>query len=245
MSWIFLFVSVLTCGILIPVNVVYNLKKVEKDKRNTLSQLTIQNVEGATLFVRESHYIAIWPVFKTSLDVGASYLINGVILGIIFLNWRKIIDLRYTWFRSDEYNKSFYARTVMVLGVPKKIQSDDGLKGLFAGLQVPYPATSVHIGRRVGDLPELIEYHNDTVRSFEQVLVQYLKGGKIGKRRPTIRIGGFLGFGGEKKDAIEFYTKKLARTEAAVQEWREKTEQTKAENYGFASMVGYCLYSRL
>jgi hypothetical protein len=39
------------------------------------------------------------------------------------------------------------------------------------------------------------------------------------------------------QDAIEFYTRKLARTEAAVQEWREKSEFNKAENYGFASLA--------
>jgi hypothetical protein len=155
----------------------------------------------------------------------------------VYWNWKKMIQLRYAWFRSDEYNKSFYARTLMILSVPKKLQSDEGLQNIFAGLQMPYPATSVHIGRRVGQLPELIEYHNDAVRSFEQVLVGYLKGGKIGKNRPTITIGGFMGFGGEKKDAIEHYTKKLARTEAAVQEWREKSETDKPENYGFASLV--------
>jgi calcium permeable stress-gated cation channel len=87
----------------------------------------------------------------------------------------------------------------MILNVPKKLQSDGGLQGLFAGLQIPYPTTSVHIGHRVGQLPELIDYHNDTVRSLEKVLVGYLKGGKLGKKRPTMTIGGFMGFGGEKK----------------------------------------------
>ena len=117
------------------------------------------------------------------------------------------------------------------------MQNDKGIAQLFASLQVPYPATSVHIGRRVGQLPELIEYHNNTVREFEQVLVRYLKGGEPGKNRPTIRIGGFMGVGGEKKDAIDWYTRKLARTEAAVKEWREKSEVNKVENYGFASMA--------
>ena len=69
-----------------------------------------------------------------------------------------------------------------------------------------YPTTSVAIGRRVGQLPELIEYHNEAVRELERVLVRYLHGGKIAKNRPTITIGGFLGIGGTKKDAIDFYT---------------------------------------
>lgn len=87
----------------------------------------------------------------------------------------------------------------MITGVPKKMQSDDGLRNLFSGLGMPYPTTSVHIGHQVEKLPDLVEFHNETVREFEKILVRYLKGGKLGKKRPTITIGGWLGFGGEKK----------------------------------------------
>jgi hypothetical protein len=117
-----------------------------------------------------------------------------------------MVKLRLSWFRSDEYLKSFYARTLMIMQVPKKLQSDPGLESLFADMRMPYPTTAVHIGRRVGRLPEMIEYHNQAVRDLEQVLVKYMKDGKLGKKRPTITIGGFLGFGGTKKDAIDFYS---------------------------------------
>ena len=102
--------------------------------------------------------------------------------------------------------ESFYARTLLVQKVPKKFQSDEGIRSIFESVQVPYPATSVHIGRRVGRLPELIEYHNDAVKELEQVLVRYLRNGKIGPKRPTLRLGGTMGFGGKKVDAIDFYT---------------------------------------
>ena len=54
----------------------------------------------------------------------------------------------------------------------------------------------------MGTLPELIEYHNNAVRELEGVLTRYLKGGRIGKSRPFITIGGFWGIGGEKKVLI-------------------------------------------
>jgi calcium permeable stress-gated cation channel len=117
----------------------------------------------------------------------------------VFINWRAIVRLRHAYFRSPEYTESFYARTLIVHRVPKPLQSDEGLKSLFASLSVPYPATSVHIARRVGRLPELIKYHNDAVRELEAVLVRYLKGGKIASNRPTVTIGGFFGMGGTKK----------------------------------------------
>lgn len=133
--------------------------------------------------------------------------------------------LRRQWFKSPEYLESFYARTLTCMHVPRKYQSDQGtafpspvslshvltfrctgIQAIFESVQVPYPTSAVHIGRRVGKLPELIEYHNTTVREFEQILVRYLKGGRIAKERPTIRIGGWMGCGGVKRDAIEFYT---------------------------------------
>ncbi|QRV98162.1 hypothetical protein RhiJN_26181 [Ceratobasidium sp. AG-Ba] len=220
LRWSFTAVAAVSCLGLGPVDVFYNLKNVASGKRNTLSMFTIENVHDLSLYAH----------------VVASYAITLIILGAMWWHWKKMVELRHMWFRSDEYLKSFYARTLMITQVPKKLQSDPGLAGLFDDLRVPYPTTAVHIGRRVGRLPELIELHNEAVRQLEQVLVTYLKGGKLGKKRPTITIGGFLGFGGEKKDAIDYYSEKIARAERAVENARSQIDSRKAENYGFASM---------
>ncbi|OBZ69734.1 hypothetical protein A0H81_10261 [Grifola frondosa] len=158
-------------------------------------------------------------------------------MGFVYVHWKEVVRLRRDWFRSPEYVQSFYARTLIVTEVPKKLQSDEGLRAIFESVQVPYPTTSVHIGRKVGRLPELIEYYNDTVKQLEQVLVTYLKGGRISKKRPTVTIGGFMGCGGVKKDAIDFYTAKLARLEKTVEEYRAQIDQRQPEGYGFASMA--------
>ena len=180
----------MTCGILIPVNVIYNIRNVPTEARDILSMLTIRDVHDDMLIAH----------------VVVDYLITFIVIAFVYVHWREVVRLRREWFRSPEYIQSFYARTLMVTEVPKKLQSDEGLRAVFESVQVPYPTTSVHIGRKVDRLPDLIEYHNDAVRELEAVLVRYLKGGKIGKKRPTITIGGFLGMGGEKKDAIDYYT---------------------------------------
>ena len=190
MRWLFTGIAVLGCGILIPINVYYNLKHVDKEGRDILSMLTIRDVSGNILFAH----------------VAVTYLITFLIIGFVYVHWREMVRLRHAWFHSEEYQQSFYARTLAVRNVPKKYQSDEGLKAIFESVKVPYPTTSVHIGRKVGKLPELIELHNDTVRQLEEYLVRYLKGGKMGKKRPTIRIGGFLGMGGKKLDAIDYYS---------------------------------------
>ncbi|CAA7260544.1 unnamed protein product [Cyclocybe aegerita] len=221
LRWLFAGIALLACGVLIPINVVYNLKNVNTKRRDILSMLTIRDVQGDFLFAH----------------VAVTYLITCLIVFCVNMHWKAMVRLRHTWFRSPEYLQSFYARTLQVRHVPKKLQSDEGLKAIFESINMPYPTTSVHIGRKVGKLPELIEYHNQTVRDFEEVLVKYLKGGKIKAKRPTIRIGGTCGCGGTRKDAIDFYTAKLKRTEAAIEEYRKQIDTRKAENFGFASMA--------
>ena len=101
-------------------------------------------------------------------------------------------------------------RSMQITNVKKEYQSDEGLKELMlkirggnekigAGIQASM------IGRDLKEYPELIEDYNETVKEFEEVLVKYLKGGQIGKKRPKITRGGFFGLGGQKIDAIEFY----------------------------------------
>lgn len=190
MRWLFLGVAALTCSILIPIDVTYNLKHVDSAQRNVLNILTIENVQGDFLY---AHVIV-------------TYLISFLIVYCVDVHWRAMVRLRRKWFRSPEYIQSFYARTLQVRHVPKKLQSDEGIKNIFETVKVPYPTTSVHVGRKVGKLPQLIDYHNQTVREFEEILVKYLKGGKIKAKRPTVRVGGSCGCGGTTKDAIEFFT---------------------------------------
>ena len=237
MRGLFTCIALLCCAALIPIDAIYSIQHVESKDRNVLSILTIRDVREGYLFAH----------------VGVSYVISGLVMYFIWKNWTHMLRLRQEWFRSPEYLESFYARTLIVTDVPRKYQSDEGIRAIFESVQVPYPTTSVHIGRKVGRLPELIEYHNMAVRELEQVLVTYLKGGRIAKERPTIRIGGFLGMGGVKKDAIDFYTcvnnfdgtnneltcssAKLKRTEQAIEDYRHEIDTRKAESYGFASMA--------
>ena len=183
-------IALLVCGVLFPINIVYNLRNVDSEDRDVLSMMTVRDLSGSILFVH----------------VAATYLITFIVMAFVWFNWKRIVVLRTMWFRSPEYMDSFYSRTLMVQKVPKKYQSDEGIRSILESVQVPYPATAVHIGRRVGRLPELIEFHNNAVRELEQVLVRYLKKGTIGAKRPQLNIGGFMGMCGRKVDAIDFYT---------------------------------------
>ncbi|GJJ08472.1 hypothetical protein Clacol_002690 [Clathrus columnatus] len=232
LRYLFSLISLLACFILIPVDITYNLAHVPSAKRDVLSILTIRDVAGVRLYA----HIAAEYVIKLSSD---SRYAAGLVIYFVYTNWKDIIRLRHTYFRSAEYNDSFYARTLLVQRVPKSMRSDEGLQSLFKDLNVPYPATSVHISRDVGRLPDLIKYHDDAVRDLERILVRYLKGGKLGRRRPTITVGGFLGCCGVKKDAIDFYTNRIRNAERSIEEARAQiaASKGKAEKYGFASMA--------
>jgi hypothetical protein len=152
-------------------------------------------------------------------------------------SYKRVVDLKHAFFRSAEYQNSLHARSLMITGVQRQYQTDEGLQGLLSGLAIPYPTTAVHIGRRVGQLPELVESHNDAVRELEQILTTYTKGGQLGAKRPTKTVGGFLGMGGKKVDAIDYMTAKIKRLEEMVQQHRDTITDKKSEPYGFASFA--------
>ncbi|GAA6054811.1 hypothetical protein JCM3770_007446 [Rhodotorula araucariae] len=215
----FLCIAALTCAILIPVNVVYNLKYVKSGDRNYLLMLTMSKVRGNWLWAH----------------VVGTYLLTVVAFFFIWRNYDAIVRLRWQWFRSPAYQDMLYARSLMITHVNKKFQTDAGLQGLLASLNIPYPTTAVHIGRRVGALPTLIKKHNETVMELEEVLTRYFKKPDKMGARPTKRIGGWMGLGGQKVDAVDYLTEKIKRLEERVELARQQIHERKAENYGFAS----------
>jgi hypothetical protein len=108
--WLFTCIAILTCGILIPINVSYNLKNVPSGNRDALSMLTIRDVGGPWLFVA----------------VAVTYLITALVVVFVYVHWSAMVRLRKQWYRSPEYIQSFYARTLMCTHVPKRFQSDEG-----------------------------------------------------------------------------------------------------------------------
>ena len=188
MRWLFTVIAVLGAASLIPLDLWFNLHNDVKDT-TILSKISIQDVTGSPLYAH----------------LAASYVFTAVVVGFVFVHWRAMLRLRRAWFCSPDYLKSFHARTLIVTRVPKDLQSDAEIEKVFQSVQVPYPTTAVHVGRSVGALPSVIKDHNDIVRKLEEYLVSYLKNGKIRKKRPTIRLGGFMGMGGKKVDTINYY----------------------------------------
>ncbi|CAA7260523.1 unnamed protein product [Cyclocybe aegerita] len=217
MRWLFTLTAIVACGVLIPLDFLYTLS-IQPEQYDLLSAMTIRDVEGVRLYAH----------------IGLVYFITLLLMVLIHHHWHAMYRLRNDWFASPEYQFAFYARALCITNIPRRSRSDEGLWKIFERMKLPYRVTSVHIGRRVGALPDLIDEHNETVQELEGVLAKQLKDGG---HRPGIRIGGCCGIGGRRRDAIKFYTSKLKHSEAAVQQYRAQLDYGEAENYGFASFV--------
>lgn len=189
LRWLFTFTALITCGGLVPLDFLYTVS-VNPSQYDFLSAMTIRDIHGVRLFAH----------------IGSTYLITLFIAILVHHHWRAMYRLRNQWFRSPEYQNLFYARTLCITNIPERFRSDIGLRKIFIGMQLPYPITSVHIGRSVGHLPELIRQHNETVRELEKLVLKHMDGGELEAYRPAIRIGGCCGMGGRKVEAIMFYT---------------------------------------
>jgi hypothetical protein len=150
MRSIFSLVALLTCVVLIPINVTYNFRHVPSSDRNLFSILTIRDVRGNHLFG----------------PVGMVYIITAVVTAVVWPYWSTIMRLCAQFFRFSKYARSSEP-VLTVMHVPKELRSGQGIRTLFGPIQVPYPFTDLNIGRYVGNLPHLIQVHDDTVRKFE------------------------------------------------------------------------------
>jgi hypothetical protein len=92
---LFLVLSVIGCGILIPVHI---SKSLSKDNSEWLSWITPANVWADAQWAQ----------------VVVAYLINLTVCGFLWWNYRKVLQLRRRYFESEEYQNSLHARTLMV-----------------------------------------------------------------------------------------------------------------------------------
>jgi hypothetical protein len=91
---IFLVLSLLGCAILIPIN--WTNCAVEEPR--WLMQITPMNVWAS----------AHWAT------VAFAWLLTVVVCGFLWWNYRKVLELRRLYLKSEEYQHSLHARTLMV-----------------------------------------------------------------------------------------------------------------------------------
>jgi hypothetical protein len=228
--------ALITCGALIPIDLIYTLQT-NPPQHDILTAMTIRDVHGVRLWAH----------------IGAVYLITSCLLFLVHHHWHDMYALRDQWFRSDEYQHALHARSLIVMHIPERRRSEQGIFRIFEGMQLPYTVTSAYIGQDVGSLPDLINVYNETLEELEKVLTKH-SGEKDSTARPTTKIGGSCGLGGRRHDAIKYYTSvqslqistcatgiqtngrtKLNNLSASIGQYRAQASARHPENFGFAT----------
>lgn len=218
---LFLALSLIGLLITIPVNVSLSVDSI-KEKGNTFLLLTPQFIFGDAWW---SHVICSW-----AFDIILAYF--------LWHNYRKVRQLRRSYFESPEYQMSLHARTLMVTDIPSLMRTDEGILRVTDEVNPTGLLPRASIGRNVKILPKLIEEHGETVKKLESVLAKYLKKpDNLPANRPTMMPP--RKFRGarpkEKVDAIEYLTNRIRELEQEIRDVRDRIDKRDAMPYGFAS----------
>ncbi|KAF5000071.1 hypothetical protein FDECE_11315 [Fusarium decemcellulare] len=221
----FLTLCVTGIGILLPVHVSH-WENIGDAKGNTwVSKITPLHVWGK----------AIWA------QVVIAWAFNIIVAVFLWINYRKVLQLRRKYFESEEYQKSLHSRTLMIFDIPKKGRSDEGIARIIDSVAPNSSFARTAVARNVKELPELISQHDHAVRKLESILAKYLKDPQnVPPARPMCRPSKKdRSYGtypkGQKVDAIEYYTQRIRALEVQIKEVRQSVDKRGSMPYGFAS----------
>ncbi|KAF2432844.1 DUF221-domain-containing protein [Tothia fuscella] len=219
---IFLVLTVVGCGILIPINWLGGNEQKFNKGAATLMKMTPQFMLGRWFW---------------GLVIGA-WIIDITVCFFLWINYRAVTRLRREYFESAEYQNSLHARTLMLTEIPKTMRTDEGIMRIVDEVKNTTDLPRAAIARNVKELPDLIEEHEDHVKELESVLAKYLKNpDKLPSKRPTTKPSkkDLSYVKGKKVDAIEYLTNRIRHLEGRIREVRGSVDQRNAMSYGFAS----------
>ncbi|KAI0474468.1 hypothetical protein F4859DRAFT_95085 [Xylaria cf. heliscus] len=213
--------SVVGCGVYIPLNVIENGRNQALDNTNVFIRLTPLGVWGAACW---AHVIV-------------SYVFDILVCFFIWWNYRAVTHLRRQYLDSPEYQESLHSRTLMITDIPSAYQTDAGVSQIVDEVDNVGDHSGI-VARNVKGLPELIKEHDEVVKELESVLAKYLKNpDKLPAKRPRCKTqkGDPCYSAVTKVDAIDYLTSRIERLKADIIEKRKSVDQQKTLSYGFAS----------
>ncbi|KAL2829658.1 hypothetical protein BDW59DRAFT_141755 [Aspergillus cavernicola] len=216
---IFIFLSIIGCGVMIPLNV--------SQSRNTNNATAF--VTMTPLYVTTN---AIWS------QVVCAWCFDIIIAYFLWRNYKAILALRRGYFESSDYQRSLHARSLMITDIPSDLRNDEAVMRLTDEMNPTAAIPRSSVGRNVKDLPKLIKEHDELVRNLESVLAKYLRNpDRLPPNRPTIRPPRELRaeHGSGKVDAIDYLTDRISRLEEQIRHGRASIDRRNAMPYGFVS----------
>ncbi|KAI1325142.1 hypothetical protein F5Y16DRAFT_411625 [Xylariaceae sp. FL0255] len=213
--------SIVGCGVYIPLNITQNKQNKEIDSQNIFAFLTPLNVWGK----------ACWA------HVVVSYTFDLTICFFLWRTYRAVLDLRRSYFQSSEYQESLHSRTLLVTDIPGPFRSDAGVSQLVDEIDSSRDHSGV-IARNVRDIPKLIEKHDDAVKELESIIAKYYKNpNRVPAKRPECKTQkGDPSYPTiTKVDAITYLTSRIQSLKNEIVEKRRAVDGRSVLPYGFAS----------
>lgn len=219
---IFIFISIIGCLVMIPVNIAESQKN---DDSSALSALTTMT----PLYVNAK---AIWS------QVACAWAFDAIIAYFLWRNYRAVRTLRRQYYQSSEYQRSLHARTLIITDIPQSDRSDEGILRITDEVNPTAALPRAAIGRNVRDLPRIIKEHEEHVRQLESVLAKYLKRpDQLPAKRPMMHPPRSQRnkHPDGKVDTIDYLTVRIRVLEEEIKHGRASIDRRNAMPYGFAS----------
>ncbi|KAJ6167069.1 hypothetical protein N7470_002516 [Penicillium chermesinum] len=220
---IFIFLSLIGCVVMIPVNLTESKGNSDSKGITFFSNMTPLYVQNPT---------AIWS------QVACAWAFDIIIVWFLWRNYKAVRDLRRQYFQSSEYQCSMHARTLMITDIPRADRSDEGILRLTDQVNPTASLPRAAIARNARALPRLIREHEEAVRQLESILAKYLKRpDHLPAQRPMIRPpkSQRSKHPNGKVDAIDFLTVRIRVLEEEIKHGRAVIDRRDAMPYGFAS----------
>ena len=243
---IFLLLSLIGCGILIPINLIafhQNGSYSGYSKRQSTTTSDPDYTYQPSSSSWSGVFLQMTPLYMYGSPrfwayVVVAYLFDAVILFFLWTNYKAILKLRRSYFNSPEYQRSLHSRTLLVSDIPQELRADDGIVKITEEVKSSAVAPRAAVARNVRDLPELVEEHETAVKELEEHLAKYLRNpARLPAKRPVCEVSkndkNYTK--GQQVDAIDYLTHRIKELEAHIKEVRESVDKRNALCYGFAS----------
>ncbi|KAF5099798.1 hypothetical protein DV451_002811 [Geotrichum candidum] len=226
---VFVVGTVLAGAVVVPINIVYNLRAV--------------NSAGAATPARSDYFFLTTPTLLRGAPMGAhvavTWAIDFVACWFVWTHTARVVALRQRRMRQAARAGTLYMRIVMVTEIPRRYMSDTGLARLVAkaaAFQLSCSAAdivtsieSVWVGRDVTKLAQLAYKHDGIVFRLEKILAKYLRDpDNLPLHRPIYKTAG-----GAKVDAIDHFFTKLNRVERQLVDAQRAVDANRCLPYGF------------
>ncbi|MCJ1385080.1 hypothetical protein MMC17_008198 [Xylographa soralifera] len=222
---IFLVLSIVGCGILIPVHIFESSGyPTGSPTQRAFATMTPQYVlEGTPMW---SHVVCTW-VFDIT------------IVFFLWRNYRAVAELKKQYFKSLDYRMSLHSRTLWLSDIPEEKRSDEKVLEIVQSVQRTASEPLAVDARSMRDLPELIEQHSQVVRKLESILAKYLRNpDKLPPSRPKLRPSkkDRQASEGGQVDAIYYLIGRMGDLDAKINKSRKDIIQDTKDDKTFQGM---------